>query len=350
MKPDWQRFLIDNGAEFEDARVLHYGNPERERRMVMSGNVICDLSHLGLIALTGEDTADFLHRQLAGEVRALAAEQSRLSCHLNPQGRVISSFRIFQEAQAYYLALPRENLEPAMQRLTRFVLRDRVQLSDASDRFVRIGASGPGMVQELQQAGVPVPAGVDEVASAEQVLVLRLPGPHPRFQLFGELARLQSVWEQLNVRCAPIGPSPWRLLDILGGIPTIYPDTSEQFLPQSLNLDALGAISVEKGCYPGQEIVARMHFRGTLKRRMFRALVRLQETPARLTPVYDGAGRPAGEVLDAEPHPDGGNELLVVARLETAGQPVHLGEPQGEVITLAPPPYPLPPPSRAAAG
>lgn len=350
MKPDWQRFLIDNGAEFDDARILHYGNPERERRMVMSGNIICDLSHLGLIAVEGEDAADFLHRQLAGEVRAFTATQSRLNCHLNPQGRVISSFRIFRDAQAYYLALPRENLETAMQRLARFVLRDRVRLSDASDRFLRIGASGPGIIQELQQAGVPVPAAPDEVAGAEQMLVLRLPGPDPRFQLFGELARLQSVWEQLNVRCAPIGPSPWRLLDILGGIPTIYPDTSEQFLPQSLNLDALGAISVEKGCYPGQEIVARMHFRGTLKRRMFRALVRLQETPARLTPVFDGAGRAAGEVLDAELHPDGGNELLVVARLEAVGQPVHLGEPGGEAITLAPPPYPLPPPSRAAAG
>ncbi|MDY6942402.1 MAG: folate-binding protein [Pseudomonadota bacterium] len=341
MKPNWKTFLVDAGAEFEDDRIVHYGNPERERRMVMTGNVFCDLSHLGLISAYGEDALTFLQGQFTNDLSMVDETRSQLSAYCDPKGRVLASFRLFKRGDTYYMALPRQNLEPVLQRLRKYVLRADVTLEDASDAFVRVGMSGPSMDVELGHAVSPIPSEIDQVTTLEDVSVLRIPGLHHRFQAFGELETMKKVWDRLNVRCAPIGPAPYKLLDVLGGVPTVYPETAERFLPQMLNLDALSGVSFKKGCYPGQEIVARVKHLGGLKRRMIRAHVRGTKQPKIADSVYlAGQDQAVGQVIDSQPHPDGGHEILAVLQIDLANRSdLVTGSPNGLPIVVGNLPY-----------
>src|SRR5690606_29201710 len=123
------------------------------------------------------------------------------------------------------------------------------------DAITAIGLSGPHCEKDLRQLSPEIPGAVDEVVQAGPLTMIRVPGIHPRFEIHGPCDALQKAWSRLDVHAAPVGSPAWRLLDILAGIPMVMPETVEEFIPQTLNLDLLGAISFEKGCYTGQEIV-----------------------------------------------------------------------------------------------
>jgi len=342
MKPEWKAFLSDYGAEFSDQRVESFGNPERERQVVTTGEVICDLSHSGLIGAYGGEAQQFLQGQLTNDVAAVDSNHSQLSAYCTPKGRMLATFRLFWRKDTYYMRMPREVLEPTLQRLQMFVLMSRVTLEDASDALVRFGLSGPGAEQELREAVGGVPAAADEAYTTSECTVIRAQGPHPRFELYGELDPMRRLWERLNVRAAPVGAFGWSLLDILAGVPTVYTQTREAFVPQMANLDRLGGVSFNKGCYPGQEVVARMHYLGRLKRRTYRAHAGPATLPAPGDPVAGGpSGEAVGTVVAAEWHPDGGAELLAVLQIDAAtGGDLRIGEDEAP-LELQPLPYEL---------
>jgi len=346
MKPDWKRVLADAGAELDDdaEHVGHYGAPERELQVATTGNIFADLSHRGLIAVHGEDAGSFLQSQLTNDLAAVDAGSCPLAGHCSPKGRLLALFRIFRSGDAYYLSLPREQVEDAMARLRKFVLRARVTLEDVSESFVRLGIAGPGSDEELREAlDAELPA-AGRTAERDGLTVLHLPEEPSRFEVLGELVEpMARLWDRLNVRCAPVGSDAWELLTITAGIPTIYAGTMDRFVPQMVNLDLLGGIAFDKGCYPGQEVIARTRNLGRLKRRMYRGHAEADERPAPGTPVYagtDASGQASGEVVAARPHPDGGFDLLAVLRLET-GEPgsLQLGETDGPAVTLRELPY-----------
>lgn len=345
MKTQWREVLVAAGAEFDDCEhAAHFGNPERERRAALSGEVFADLSHFGLIEVRGEDAADFLQGQFSSDVRLVDAGHSQLSAYLNPKGRMLASFRIFQRHDAYYLRLPESMLEATLRRLKMFVLRARVELEDASAALVRIGLSGPRSGQELGEVLGQIPDAVDAVLTRGEVTAIRIPGPHPRFELHAGLDEARRIWERLNVRCAPVGAPAWALLDILAGIPDILPQTSEAHVPLMANLDRLGGVSFQKGCYPGQEIVARTKYLGKLKKRMYLGRIAVETSPAPGSALFDveDPRQPCGQILDARPHPDGGQAALAVMQSAAAlpGR-VQLGEPGGPAFELLPLPYSL---------
>ncbi len=344
MKPEWRAFLTDAGAEFVDERVQSFGNPNRERQISTTGTVICDLSHTGLISAYGNDTRDFLHNQLTSDVNAVGPDLSQLSAYCSPKGRMIAFMRLFMRQEAFYLRLPREILESTLKRLRMFVLRSQVTLEDADDSLVRFGLAGPDAEAELEAALGRMPGDVDEAVELADVSAVRVPGaPHPRFELYGELETMQQLWERFNVRGAPVGADNWRLLDILAGLPNVFAATQEAFVPQMANLDLINAVSFKKGCYPGQEVIARMHYLGKPNRRMFLAVADTEETPAPDTAVVGEDGKPAGEVVSAAPHPDSGQAVLAVMKLKPfdAGGPFHLGE-DGPALEFRELPYPVP--------
>ncbi len=355
MKPEWKRFLTDRGAELDaEERVLHYGNPDLELRVVTSGDVICDLSHQGLLAAHGEDAREFLQAQLTNDVRRVDERRSQLSAYCTPKGRMLAVFRLFLRESHFYMEMPRMLVEPTLARLRKYVLRSRVALEDASDGLVRMGLSGPKAERELAEAaGAAPPAEVDGVAHADGLTIIRIPGPHPRFEIHGELEPVRRLWTRLDVRAAPVGVEPWTLLDILAGIPTVLPPTVEAFVPQMANLHAVGGLSFEKGCYPGQEVVARMQYLGKLKRRMYRFHVDGERAPGPGDDLYAPAGevpeQSVGKVVAAAPWPDGGWELLAVVQIASAegGGTLHLGSPEGPPLEPRPLPYALPEPRRA---
>ena len=232
MKPEWRAFLTDAGAEFDDGRVAHFGNDERERRVVTTGDVICDLSHWGLIAAHGDEAGQFLQGQFSNDLLSLDANTSQMNSYCTPKGRMLANFRVFLRGESYYLRLPRDMVEPVLKRLRMFVLRSRVTLEDADDALVRMGISGPDAAGELEAAlGQAGPEAVNGVIHAGEITAIRVSGPHPRFECYGELEPMMQLWQKLNVRCAPVGSGPWALLDILAGIPTVTPATSERSWP-----------------------------------------------------------------------------------------------------------------------
>ena len=346
MREDWKKHLIDHGAEFEGDQLRDYGNDERERSVAVNGDVICDLSHRGLLEIRGEDAQSFLQGQFGNDIREVSATQSQLSSYSSPKGRAYAVFRVLLDRDAYLLDMTAERAEVVRKRLSMFVLRAQVMIENAEDSRIRFGLSGPNAERYLSDALGGYPSAVDEVKTQGGVSVVRVPTmTHPRFELFGEIDACIPLWNDFNVHCAPVGPEGWRLLDIIAGVPVIYPETSETFVPQMVNLHALNGISFNKGCYPGQEVVARMHYLGKLKRRMFRLAIEGQERPLPGSPVFrEGGdpGQPDGEIVDATLHPDGLWAANAVLQTSAADLPLRWGAVNGPAAHLIPLPYPVP--------
>ena len=264
------------------------------------------LTQLGLIEARGADASAFLQGQLSNDVRRLGPQQAQLSSYNSPKGRMLAVLHLLRVSDdAFLLELHASLLESTLMRLKMYVLRSKVTLAAASDRAL-LGLAGPEAAALLAELGLPVPQAPLACAWNADACVMRRIGAHPRFSVLAPGTRIAQWRERLAVSTAPGTEDDWKRLDIEAGVPTIYPQTQDRFVAQMCNLDALGGISFDKGCYTGQEIIARVHYRGAVKRHM---------TPQRLD---SGAPAPgtrldAGEVVDAVAHPGGGSLALVVA-------------------------------------
>lgn len=337
MHEDWKRLLDHAGAVFADDGVLHFGNPNRERRAALAGSVICDLSHHGLIRAQGVDAMRFLQGQLTNDAARVDDGHSQLSGYCTPKGRLLAILRLFARDGGYWMRLPASLLEPTLARLRKYVLMSKLTLEPTGDGFTAIGLSGPRSPDELAEAiGGAVPDAVDAVTTRGLLTVIRIPGRHPRFEIHGPVDAMTALWSRLNVHAAPVGAGVWSLLDILAGVPEILPETAEEFIPQTVNLDLLGGISFNKGCYTGQEIVARLHYRGTVKRRMYLAECDADGAIRPGSAVYTGGGdQSAGQVVIAAPGAERGWTLLVSVIVEQAqAGALHLGAADGPPLTL----------------
>lgn len=287
---------------------------------------LAPLESLGAFKVSGRDVVAFLQGQLSNDVRTLAAERSLLAGYHNPQGRVLALMRLLEPAPGEVLAiLPRELVTPVVTRLSGFILRSKVELADVSAAWRIEGLLGPGAAEPLS----PAPG----VAPLAPPFAARLPRAADAVGRLGDsFALLVSVrplrWlivspaagpggEPALARCARAVPELWRRLGIENGEPQVYAATSGEFVAQMLNLDALGAIAFDKGCYTGQEVIARAHYRGRIKRRMqrFRTAAPLPLEPGDAGELADGR---AFRVVDAARHADGGCEFLAVAPLPGA--------------------------------
>ncbi|MEW5838929.1 MAG: folate-binding protein [Pseudomonadota bacterium] len=321
MKTEWKLFLQQRGAEWldPDAPLAHFGNPAQELSLALSGDVLADLGQRGLIAVSGEDAAGFLQNLLSNDVRLVSDTLSQLTSLNTPKGRMLVLMRLFQREGVFYLSLPRSMVEPTLKRLRMYVLRSKVSLEAANDAFVHFGLSGAHAAERLREILGAAPETPDALWQGAGVSLLRLPcgrAGQQRFELYGELEPMQKLWQALDVHAAPVGSVVWELLDTLAGLPEVYPATLEAFVPQMANLERIGGVSFKKGCYPGQEVVARMHYLGKPARRMF--LLRAEDaesvTPsAEVFAQHDATA--VGEVVRSAPHPDGGCVLLAVLRL-----------------------------------
>ncbi len=341
---DWQSFLKQEGAVLVDGEVLDFGSSAVERRRTQDSDIISDLSHLSLIRAKGEDAASFLQGQLSNDIHQVTESRGQLSAYSSPQGRMFAIFRVFFHDGAYFLQLPRPLAQSTIKRLRMFILRAKVALEIADSEWVRIGVSGPSIEAMLADIGVALPGAVDGCESRGDSISLRLPGPWPRFEMIGRVDAMKELWSRIRPHVTATGKAAWSWLDIAAGIPAVMPETVEEFVPQMANLDLLGGINFKKGCYPGQEIVARMHYLGRLKQRMIRASVDAATLPLPGTAVYapDFPGQSAGTVVDAQPGAESGFDLLVIVQLSSLKNgEFHLAVPDGPCLRLAKMPYSL---------
>ncbi len=326
----------------------HGGNLEPELRVVADDVLCSTLSHHGLVVVRGPDADQFLQGQLTCDVREVTLERSLLGAYCSPKGRALACFRLFRRNDGLYLELPRDLVSPTLARLSKYVLRAKVTLEDASDHLVCLGIAGPNAAALALERLDEIPETVNGVLhSAEEesaLTVIRLPGAIPRFELYGTASKVHALWNVRDERLRfTTGIEPWQALEILAGIPAVYPETVDAFVPQMLNLDLLGGISFQKGCYTGQEIVARTHYLGKLKRRMYLARVESPMPPKPGDPLFSpqaDTSQSAGQLADACRHPDGGYVVLAVALINSAEHgTLHLISTDGPVLRLEALPY-----------
>lgn len=279
----------------------------------MNTTFALSLPQLALIAVSGADADAFLQGQLSNDVRRVAPDRAQLTSYNSPKGRVLAILHLLRAPEGLLLELPRELLEPVLKRLRLHVLRSKVVLA-ASDRAT-FGVAGPDAPAVLAQLQLAVPTSPLECAWTAGVAVVHRIGHPLRYTVHAPAAQAATVAEQL-AKLAPARTwDDWRGLDIEAGVPTVTAATQDRFVAQMINLDALGGISFDKGCYTGQEVVARVHYRGAVKRHL-EALRLSGPPPAAGTTLELPDGR-RGEVVEAVAM-DGG--CLVQAVLSPAGE------------------------------
>jgi tRNA-modifying protein YgfZ len=337
----WTDFLTARHAVFEHGSIVSFGDPAAELAAARDHSVVCDLAASGVLRVTGADAAAFLQGQLTNDVEALAPGAWQLAAWCSAKGRVLAVFVVIRiDANTFDLLLPGSLLVAMRKRLAMFVLRARVRIDDVSAATLRLGIGGPGAAGVANAALGMVPAA--RVVAAADAMAIGLPGG--RFIAFVEPDAAIAMWDRLSAGAHPAGPAAWRWLVIRSGVPAITPTTSDQFVPQALNLDALDGISFGKGCYAGQEIVARTQYLGRLKERLVLAHVASAELAAgeRLySPAFET--QPCGTVIDAAAAPGGGSDLLAVLQIAARDNGiVHAGAPGGHALEWLPLPYALP--------
>ncbi len=291
-----------------------------------------------LITVTGEDAVDFLHGQLSSDVKGLVPEHSQLSSYNSPKGRILALPRLFRDASDVAMRLPEEIAQATQDRLRMFVLRARVTLTLTSWRG--LGLAGEAARSALQGLSA-LPEETEQVARADDLVVVSVPGAMPRFEVWGPPERIDTLGPELGAAgLIPATPERWEYEEIRAGLPEVYAATREAFVPQMVNLHRLGGVSFTKGCYPGQEVVARMHYLSKLKRRMFHAWSPALSVAAGET-IRNGEGQTQGRVVRAAPAPEGGTALLAVLSLGAVDTGAPLLLPGGEPLSLRELPYPM---------
>lgn len=345
--PEWLAFLENQDGVAADGLIGHFGQgPRAEIQAASNGNIIADLSDLALIAASGADTETFLQSQLSNDIRLISERRAQYSAYCNPKGRMFSIFLVIRHNDSVWLQLPVSLAQPTINRLRMFILRSKVRLEFADPSLVRTGISGPDSESLISKIFPEVPANDLDCVSQAEATAIRLPGKFPRFEILAGINFMKKFWEQaVSAGMTPCGHGAWGWLDIMAAVPVIKPGTVEEFVPQMTNLELINGVSFNKGCYPGQEIVARMHYLGRLKQRMIIAHVTTDGPPAPGAPVYspEYPDQSAGSVVDAQPSPTGGFDALVVAQIQSIkNNSLYLNQANGPRLELLPLPYPLP--------
>ena len=295
-----------------------------------------ELSGTGLIAVRGADAAAFLQAQLTSDIASLGAARTQYSGYCSPKGRLLATFVVWRCEDEFFLQLP-EALRAAVQaRLSKYVLRARVKLVQAERQL--LGFWGPGAKEVLDQLAGAAPHEVHEALVTEDLCVTRL--PLDRYLVAVAAGRADRVRSALAAAACEQAESAWCALDVAAGVPVITAQTQEEYVPQMVNLDLIGGVSYSKGCYPGQEIVARTHYLGRLKQRMYRVRVPVAGVHCgdRLFSEAFGPDQASGAILNVAPAADGGHDALAVIRTDGLDR-VHWRSADGPAIELKTLPY-----------
>ena len=352
MNPDWQTFLTLQGATLatdaeHHAIVQHFGNQAAELAATApneaGSTVLCDLSQYATLRVGGVDAQSFLQNLLSNDIREVSATQAQWSSFNTAKGRMLATFLIWRDGDDYLLQLPVSLAGALCKKLSMYVLRAKVRITP--DECISLGLSGSDAAKLLQH--IEVPAQPLAVSITENLTVIRL--GEMRFQLSTTPEHAPALWQTLTT-AKPVGSPCWDWLTVRAGIPVILPQTQEQFVPQMANLDLIGAINFKKGCYPGQEIVARMHYLGKLKRRMYLAHLDLNHLESDIAPqpgdeVFsaDMGSQASGMIANVAAAPGGGYDVLAVMQsVSHDSQTVHLGSLLGAPLIFESLPYPLP--------
>ncbi len=334
MNPSWRSFLETFNGVFDSQseEIISFGDPSGELAAAQSSSILVPLTHLGLIEASGDDAKAFLHGQLTSDVNHLKADQAQHAGWCNAKGRMQASFVIWRQQENFQLLISADLQEPIQKRLQMFVLRAKVKLTSLTESRILLGVSGPQAVEALANACLSVPAEPLTTADSDGVTVIRL--DNSRFIVSAPEQQKDALWQKLSQKARPAGIPAWRWLDIQAGFPLVTLATKEEFVPQMADFEKLGGVSFHKGCYPGQEVVARTQYLGKVKRHLYRLSSQHALRAGDDLHSPDNPDQACGKVMTTAPSPSGGYEALAVVQSNFSTD-VHLGSREGPVVQAA---------------
>lgn len=301
--------------------------------------VFAPLPQFGLLSVTGEDARSFLHAQLSNDVEHLDAHTARRAGYCSPKGRLLATLLVVARPEGFLLQVSADIAAAIAKRLTMFVLRSKVKIADLSAASPQFGVWGRGSAAALKDAGFEVPANHLQFSESPSGVVIALGAE--RFLAIGNAQTAAS----LSAKFPQVSGEWWTLAEVRAGLPSVTLHTQDQFVPQMANFELIGGIDFKKGCYPGQETVARAQYRGQVKRRMYRGEVEHSGAalPMPGQDLFGAEPQAIGTIVNVAPRPGGGYEMLAVIQSSSVekGDALHVGAPDGPAARIASLPYAL---------
>lgn len=332
---DWTTFSARIGGRMTGDRGVDFPPAPRS-----APGAVHPLPHLGILRVEGADASDFLHNQLTCDVKRLAPDTAVRGGYCTAKGRMLVNFLLWRDEGGYWMVLSADLVPSIVKRLSMYVLRAKVTLRDASPDHALLGLSGAPSAGAVQAVLSAVPRHALGVARTSGGTAIEL--QPERYLLVVPSPSIERNWATLASMLSASGTESWRRDEIALGLPWVTAATQELFVPQMTNMELIGGVSFQKGCYPGQEVVARTQYLGKVKRRMYRARLDDATLPAEGTSLYspDLPDQSCGNVINAAQASGGGVDLLVVVHQACfEGGQVHLGALDGPKLTFDTLPY-----------
>jgi tRNA-modifying protein YgfZ len=335
MQNSWQAFLEEQEATIQDSDIIEFDNTDIS---ITETPLASPLSGFALLAINGNDRHAFLHSQLINDLNLIEEPAAQLSAWCNPKGQVISNFLIINTGISYLLIFRKDLKKFVKKRLRMFVMRSDVTIENITDLSPLIGLANTNS-NNLSSLGLDMPTNSGQVHATDGLIIICHPDNSNRYLITGSIESLINKLPELNKSLTMTSSSAWNLLDIFSGLPWITSNTKELFLPQMLNLDVLNGLSYQKGCYPGQEVIARLHYRGEVKKRL-----QIINSEVKLNVggnIYeDQSENKVGTIINHEKHSDGNFYGLAVIALDTLNEKLFFDKKEIKIVDL---PYAISP-------
>ena len=299
----------------------------------MSLNVENKFIHLNTystIKVEGDDRIQFLQGQLTQDINLFALDKALFAGFCNPKGRVLAFILCYINQASIHIQIDNSVEESFLKRLKMYILRSKVSMDLLGDQFTCLGFMGS---KALLKQGIQPPKNYLDIVRSHDVMIMRVGKNTERYQLMGDTSKVNTFMQLNFPEYTSMSVESWNNLNILDGVPDIYPTTQEAFIPQSLNMDLIDGINFKKGCYTGQEIVARTHYLGKVKRRMYRAFIESQDT---LTPgdqILNEKKEAMGQLVRSARENNRQTNMLIELRVDQAREALYI---KNYLITINP--------------
>lgn len=273
------------------------------------------------IKVEGDDRIQFLQGQLTQDINLITLDKALFAGFCNPKGRVLAFMLCYMDQASIHIQIDSSIEESFLKRLKMYVLRSKVSISLLGDQFTCIGFIG---FKALLEQGIQPPKSYLDIVRSHDVMIMRVGKGTERFQLMGEASKVKSFMQLQLPEYTSMSIESWNNLNILDGVPDIYPTTQEAFIPQSLNMDLIDGVNFKKGCYTGQEIVARTHYLGKVKRRMYRGFIESQDV---LTPgdqILNEKKEVIGQLVRSAVENNSKTNMLIELRVDQAHEALYI--------------------------
>lgn len=338
MNNDWKQYLQTNGVQ--------HSNAAADNKKADDKNIICELASFSTLVIAGDDAVSFMQGQFTNDVTAVNEENSQLNAICNNKGRMIANFRLFKHQGNYFISLKSDLVEASIQHLNNYILRAHVVIQDVSEQLIALGVSGNNATKLLSPFVGNINPDVDHISYNDGYIIIRVPGLHDkeqaRYEIFCSLEHAKTLWQKVSSQAEIVAASSWSYLNIQAGLPFIDANTSVQFVPQMVNMELINGVSFTKGCFTGQEIVARMHYLGKLKKRCYKININTDNKPNtgdKLFAENARAGQNTGAIISVEKNPESGYDALAVIQIADTESRLFLNDANGAELTVKDLPY-----------